>query len=156
MGEKGHYYHQSIIMPNCLRLLNFNGYPEAALLDLACGQGVLSRHIPFDVNYVGIDAAKSLINSARQFNPPQHHEFIVADTSKDLPIKKSNFTHSTVILALQNIEHPLNVFKNVHKHLISEGQFLLVLNHPCFRIPRQSSWQMIPIAKFNTGVLIAI
>jgi hypothetical protein len=26
------------------------------------------------------------------------------------------------------------------KYLKQDGQFLIVLNHPCFRIPRQSSW----------------
>jgi ubiquinone/menaquinone biosynthesis C-methylase UbiE len=142
VGEKGHYYHQSIIMPNSLRLLNIQNDPKSSLLDLACGQGVLGRHIPSQVQYFGVDIAHSLIDAARQYKPPKNHEFIVADASKELPIKKNDFTHAAIILALQNIESPLNVFKNAYKHLTSNGKFLLVLNHPCFRIPRQSSWQI--------------
>lgn len=149
VGEKGHYYHQSVIMPNSLKLLDFTHTSNASLLDLACGQGVLSRHIPSKVNYIGIDAAKSLIHAALQYNPPKHHGFILADAAKELPLKKMDFSHAALILALQNIESPLNVFKNASKHLIPGGYFLVVLNHPCFRIPRQSSWQIDPNSKIQ-------
>jgi hypothetical protein len=34
------------------------------------------------------------------------------------------------------------VFKNAHDHLAPDGKLLLILNHPCFRIPKQSSWEI--------------
>lgn len=147
VGEKGHHYHQSIIMPNCLKLLNLK--ENHSLLDLACGQGVLSRHIPTEMEYVGIDASKSLIQAGRQFKHPKKHEFFIGDVTQNLPIKKEDFSHVSIILALQNIEFPLKVFKNAYKHLAPEGKFLMVLNHPCFRIPRQSSWQIDPKNKIQ-------
>jgi ubiquinone/menaquinone biosynthesis C-methylase UbiE len=139
VGEKGHYYHQSLIIPRVLKLLGLNSYKDISLLDLACGQGVLARALPEEVSYVGLDLAKDLIRLARQHSRP-HLQYEVADVTGSLPIKKMDFTHATVILALQNIEEPLKVFQNVARHLQSGGRFIIVLNHPCFRIPRQSSW----------------
>src|SRR5579872_4859138 len=41
VGEKGHYYHQTVVLPNVLRMLG----KFHSLLDLGCGQGVLARHL---------------------------------------------------------------------------------------------------------------
>lgn len=142
VGEEGHYYHQAIIIPNVLKLLNFSENESASLLDLACGQGVLSRHLPPYVSYVGVDAAGQLIAAAKKYQRPSSHQFIQADISQKLPLQHPPFSHAAIILALQNIEHPVAVFKNASYHLQSGAPFIVVLNHPCFRIPRQSSWKV--------------
>ncbi len=143
VGEQGHYYHQNIIIPNIVKMLNFSDKEKtAALLDLACGQGVLSRHLPPHVSYTGIDIAPQLITSARQYNRNPNHQFMQGDATYPLPTKKTDFTHATIILALQNIEAPLKVFQNAARHLQPNAPFIIVLNHPCFRIPRQSSWKV--------------
>lgn len=142
VGEQGHYYHQNLIIPNLLRLFQLESIDHPSLLDLACGQGILSRHLPEQTNYVGIDIAPNLIRSARQYEKRLRTEFIVSDVTKPLPISKKDFNCASIILALQNIEDPLAVFKNVHKHLEPGSKFIIVLNHPCFRIPRQSSWKV--------------
>ncbi len=133
VGEKGHYYHQSVVLPGALRLLGKKG----SLLDLGCGQGVLARQMP-DCEYVGIDASKELIASAKKMTP--NGLFHVADASKDLPIEKNDFDRAAFILALQNMEHGELATLQASKHLKKGGKLLIVLNHPCFRIPRQSSW----------------
>jgi len=144
VGKKGHHYHQNIIIPKSLKLLDISNSSKSSLLDLACGQGVLSRHIVNQTHYVGIDAAKDLIQAAQQYKESKHHEFIHADVTKELPLKKFDFTHASVILALQNIQDPATLFKNAYLHLAPKGKLLIILNHPCFRIPRQSSWQIDP------------
>jgi len=150
VGEQGHYYHQAVVMPNLLRLLNFSDKEPANLLDIACGQGVLSRHIPQKVSYVGIDAAAQLITAAKKYNKFTHHKFFQADATKEFPLKKDElFTHGTLILAVQNIEDPRKVFKNAAKHLLPNAPFIIVMNHPCFRIPRQSSWKVDPENKIQ-------
>jgi hypothetical protein len=50
------------------------------------------------------------------------------------------FTHAAIILALQNIKEPQKAIANAAKHLTANGSLVIVLNHPAFRIPRQSSW----------------
>jgi len=137
VGEKGHYYHEHVIFPNLLKMMDLKG---AKVLDIACGQGILARQLPKDVSYLGVDISPSLIQSAKEQAHQKHHRFLVQDATGKMVLKEGDFTHATIILALQNISNPLQVFKNIKKHLVPNGKLFIVLNHPCFRIPRQSSW----------------
>lgn len=137
VGESGHYYHQSVIFPNLIRLLDLNS--ASKVLDLGCGQGILARQIPKEISYTGIDFSKPLIQTAKEYKNPNAY-FLVADICKPLPLEKRDFTHATILLALQNVAHPEKALQAASHHLIKGGSLFLVLNHPCFRIPRQSHW----------------
>ncbi|EKD53213.1 MAG: hypothetical protein ACD_61C00109G0001 [uncultured bacterium] len=137
VGLSGHYYHQHTILPNLLKLIT----PTDSVLDLACGQGVLSRHLKSNI-YQGVDISPSLIKYAKEHAVSSNHRFAVGDVTKKLPINKTDFDIVAVILALQNIEKPELVIANAASHLKTGGQLIVVLNHPCFRIPRQSSWEI--------------
>lgn len=141
VGEEGHYYHQKIILPAILRIFDLKSSKEAKILDLACGQGVLGRHIGKDIAYTGIDIAPSFIKEAKKSDASPRHHYLVGDITKPLPIKET-FTNAAIVLALQNVSRPDLVFKNASQHLENNGLFLIVLNHPCFRIPRQSAWEI--------------
>jgi ubiquinone/menaquinone biosynthesis C-methylase UbiE len=141
---QGHYYHQHVVIPGVLRLLDLNAYSikhKANLLDLACGNGVLANAIPKNVEYTGIDIAPSLIKEAQKLDHNPKHKYLVFDVTKPLPISEK-FDAATIILALQNIPDPLAVLKNVSEHLSTGSSLVIVLNHPAFRIPRQSSWEI--------------
>lgn len=136
VGEKGHHYHQAVILPNALRLLG----KFTSLLDLGCGQGVLARHLPKTVEYIGIDTSNALIESAKTFAAGPHIRFLLADASCELQIDKKDFDRATLILSLQNMEQGARAIEAAARHLKKGGKLLIVLNHPCFRIPRQSGW----------------
>lgn len=138
VGTQGHYYHQQIILPNVLRLLNLS--KEDSVVDFACGQGILSQHLPPCKHYLGIDASVSLIQKAKAKQRYPHHQFQVADLSQPLPPPSVPFSHATCILAAQNIASLEGLFGNAAACLKKGGLFICVLNHPCFRIPRQSHW----------------
>jgi len=135
VGKEGHYYHQSLILPNMIRLLKLK--PQESLLDLGCGQGVLQRSIPKTCQYVGVDASKELLAAAKKIS---QGDFIFADACQNLPIEKKDFDAACFLLSLQNMEHPDKAIAIASSHLKKGGRLLLVLNHPCFRIPRQSDW----------------
>ena len=141
VGKEGHYYHQKIVLPGVLRLLELHKTPNPTLLDLACGQGILARFLPKETSYAGIDLSESLIRAAKQEATKNQH-FFVGDVTAKLPVEKQDFTHATFILALQNIKEPARALTNASSHIKKGGMLILVLNHPCFRIPRQSSWQV--------------
>jgi ubiquinone/menaquinone biosynthesis C-methylase UbiE len=140
VGKTGHYYHEKVILPGVLSLLNLS--EKDSLLDLACGQGILSRSIPKSLSYTGIDLSTSLIQSAQEHNVHKNHTFHIGDITKKLPVEKKDFTFCTIILALQNLSHPLGALKNAYAHLCPQGSLLLVMNHPCFRIPKHSGWEI--------------
>lgn len=134
---KGHYYHQHVVIPGVIKLLNVTD--NSNVLDLACGNGVLAKSLPKLAKYTGIDLSESLVKYARNDDKNYHHRYLVADITKPLIIPK-DFTHAAIILALQNLENPSKALRNASDHLISGGKLVIVFNHPAFRIPRQSSW----------------
>jgi ubiquinone/menaquinone biosynthesis C-methylase UbiE len=136
VGKEGHYFHQQVIFPALLPLIGKKG----KLLDLGCGSGVLERALPAGLEYVGIDLSPSLLKVAEEQMKGKKSRFLPGDITKRLPIEENDFTHATIILALQNLEHPNKALENAFSALKKGGTIFLVFNHPCFRIPRQSSW----------------
>lgn len=138
VGKTGHTYHQTVILPQLIPLLNLQ--EGDSLLDLGCGQGILSRHLPPSLPYWGVDLSPALIREAKQLSKNKNHHFIVSDISAPLPVRKKDFRHAVFLLSLQNVEHPKDAIRIASQHLKLNGKLILVLNHPCFRIPRQSAW----------------
>jgi len=134
---KGNYFHEHVIIPGARKLLQLT--PPSKILDFGCGTGVLGRAISREVSYLGIDVAPSLIEEAKREDRSPSHTYMVADVTKPIKID-ADFTHATLILSLQNMKDPFGVFQNAATHLVSNGILIIILNHPCFRIPRQSSW----------------
>lgn len=139
VSTEGHYYHKHIVIPNILKRL---GNSPIKVLDLACGQGILERSLPDNCTYVGVDISKTLITAAKNQRTHKSSIFKIADVSKPLDSLEKDFDLVTVVLALQNITSPLGVIQNASNHLKKGGRLFLILNHPCFRIPRQSSWEI--------------
>jgi ubiquinone/menaquinone biosynthesis C-methylase UbiE len=141
VGDKGHYYHQSVIFPGVLRMLKLP--KNGSLLDVGCGNGVLAKQLPPHIEYTGIDASKNLLDKAPK------GQFIHADATKPFPLEKKDFDAACFILSLQNMEQGQDAIAHTTKHLKPKGQLLLVLNHPCYRIPRQSAWGIDEQAKLQ-------
>jgi ubiquinone/menaquinone biosynthesis C-methylase UbiE len=142
VGTEGHYYHQRIILPGVMKIMDLKNTLDPAVLDIACGQGVLGANLPREVEYIGLDVSPDLIRAATRNDKSKTHSYHVHDVTKPLGISKKNFSHATIILALQNIEHAEKTVLHAAHHLRENGQLIIVLNHPAFRIPRQSMWQV--------------
>lgn len=149
VGEKGHYYHQSVILPSSLRLLGITNKSTGSLLDLGCGQGVLARQIPDSVDYWGVDASAALIRDAKKQTKMANRHFLTGDATLPLPVQKRDFDWAAFILCLQNMEDGKGAIANAGRHLKVGGKLLIVLNHPNFRIPRQSAWGIDEAAKIQ-------
>ncbi|MCH9610280.1 MAG: hypothetical protein S4CHLAM81_13350 [Chlamydiales bacterium] len=134
VGKKGHLFHQEVIWPQLLPLLDCK--KGDSLLDLGCGQGVLFDTLPKGVKYHGVDLGKGLIKEARK----RGNFFTLADICE--PLKIGKFSHVTAILCMQNLEMPEKAIQNASDNIKQGGSFIMVLNHPAFRIPRQTHWEM--------------
>jgi len=135
VSKEGHTYHRTVIFPKLLPMIKGK---QLKVLDLGCGSGPLARQLPKSAEYLGIDISKSLIAKAK-VGQSDKRRFLVKDVTKPLTLD-SNFTHATMILCLQNMADPLGALNNAAKALKTGGKLFVVLNHPCFRIPRQSHW----------------
>jgi ubiquinone/menaquinone biosynthesis C-methylase UbiE len=104
--------------------------------------------MPPSVYYQGLDIAPNLVAFAKEHDLKNNHHFVVADVCRSsIPIQKQDFTHATIILAIQNMKESQMAMKNASTHLAKGGKLVIVMNHPCFRIPRQSSWGIDPDKK---------
>lgn len=138
VGEKGSDYHQKVIIPGTLKLLDPRRGEK--VLDLACGQGVLCRELArAGVEVTGVDAAPNLIKSAIE-RSPKTIKYLVSDAANLKAFADASFDIVTCIMAIQNIEPLDKVISESARVLKNGGGFLIVTSHPCFRIPRQSGW----------------
>lgn len=113
-------------------------------IDIACGDGAFAQGIAVQgARVLGLDIAPALIAKAKNRHIPQA-EFLVADAMKIGQAKlRGPFAGATCILALQNMKDASAVFRGLAPLLPRGAPFVLVLNHPCFRIPRQTHWQWV-------------
>ena len=138
VGESGSEYHREVVIPGTLRLLALQ--PAESAIDIACGQGVLCRALhERGVQVTGVDAAPELIRAARE-RGPQQIRYDVADARELGFLPPDHFNAAACVLAIQNI-HPIQpVFRGVSRLLKPGGRFVLVMMHPCFRGPKETSW----------------
>lgn len=127
-----------VIAPNMQRLLNIT--KGQSVLDVACGSGFFSKYCSeAGATVTGIDIAPELIAIATGLRLP-HATFSVGNVETLPTVADKSIDTAFCILALQNIRNVSSVFKEVNRTLKPGGRFLVVLNHPTFRIPKQSSW----------------
>lgn len=139
-------YQAKVIAPNLLRVLGVDSFADkSTVLDLGCGQGYflnhVKHHVPKGVSVTlqGVDISQELLDIAR-VDLGNDVMLAQADASKLTMIKNSSVDVMYCILALQNMSDLNAVVGEIKRTLKSEGRFVCILNHPAFRIPKQSDW----------------
>lgn len=133
-------FHDEIIHPGVIKLLA----PKRTdvIVDIGCGQGELCRELSeMCHSVVGIDSAKKLIDIARSKTENDNVSYKFLNASKLAGMQSSEFDSAVSVLALQNMEELPKVLSEASRVLKKNGKFVIVMNHPCFRIPRQSGWE---------------
>ena len=131
-------YQKQLILPNILRVLDL--HEGENVLDLACGQGFFARAFnKTGARVTGCDISKELIAIA-QAQSDEKITYVTAQADQLSFSKSSSFDTVVCILALQNIENILSTYKEVSRVLVFGGRFVIVINHPAFRVPKNSSW----------------
>lgn len=140
-------YHEKVIMPRLFRMMG--EIERKDILDLACGQGHISRvMMKGGARVTGVDISAELISFAKTenekekfkggklqsvayFASPSHILSMLKDESQDIII---------CVLAIQNIEKVAETFKECSRVLRKDGRLFIVMNHPSYRIPQGSAW----------------
>lgn len=137
--DQGTDYHQKVVIPGVLRLLQTQ--PDEKVLDLACGQGAVARALHAGGAHVtGVDLSPELIKHARQ-RSPRGIGYLVGDARSLPDLPDCGFDAAICVLAIQNIDPMGPVFAEAARVLRPGGRLVVVLMHPAFRIPRQSGWR---------------
>ncbi|OHA21559.1 MAG: hypothetical protein A2849_04015 [Candidatus Taylorbacteria bacterium RIFCSPHIGHO2_01_FULL_51_15] len=131
-------YQQDLILPNLLRLMEIR--KGERVLDLACGQGLFSRAFhAAGAKVIAADISRELIDIGKE-KSQKEIDFHVA-SAHSLPfLAKGSIDKVAIVLALQNIEDMNATLAECARVLTPRGRAYLVLNHPAFRIPKESSW----------------
>lgn len=138
IGAQGSELYQNVVLPGALKLLNPR--EGEVHLDLGCGQGVFSRAVAeAGAEVTGVDLSPTLIEKARGHRGPADIRYLHRDAAKLGHL--GPFHSLSAILSIQNMPHLAAVCRSAAEVLRPGGRMLWVLNHPCFRIPRQTSWE---------------
>ena len=65
---------------------------------------------------------------------------MVADARKLGPLADGSFDSAACVMAVHDLDDVRSLFANLAAALKPGGVGVIILMHPCFRIPRQSSW----------------
>lgn len=130
-------YQAKVILPNLMRLVPPK---DKRIIDIACGQGFFSLAFAENgANVLGIDISRELIELARK-RARANLRFEVSPADKIVSAENKNFDAALIVLALQNIKEMNGTLREASRVLKNNGTLALVLNHPCFRIPKESAW----------------
>lgn len=141
VGEAGSDYHRHVILPAALRLLDAR--PGESLLDLCCGQGVLLGHLleREPARVTAVDASPRLVEAAqRRHAKDPRVRFFVADAAKPGPWADGKHDAAVCLMAVHDVADLDGLCRGLARALKPGGRAVLVMMHPCFRIPRQSHW----------------
>ena len=131
-------YHEKVILPNLTRLVD--AQKDELILDLASGQGYFTRAFAKSgAELTGLDISPELIAIAKKESASTITYNI--GSAEDLSaFADGHFDKVVIVLAIQNIEFVHKVFGEASRVVKRDGTLHIVMNHPAFRIPKQSSW----------------
>ena len=132
-------YQKTLIIPNLLRMMDIG--KSDSILDIGCGEGIMSRSfMEKGASVSGCDISPELIAIAKKASPPSIR-FEMAKAEDLSVFGDEHFKKAAFVLSIQNIKGATEAFSEISNHLIKGGKLYIVINHPCFRIPKFSSWE---------------
>lgn len=135
--EQGDTYHTKVILPNLERIVASK--TGISILEIGCGEGFFARAFAkTGATVIASDIGKELIALARgKGGGPEYH----VSPGEDLSwVRLRSQDIVVAVLTLQNMEKIEPVMKEVANVLRPGGRFVIVLNHPAFRIPKATEW----------------
>lgn len=141
VGADGSKYHRLLAIPAVLELLA--PQPDDHILDIGAGQGVLAPYIlRSGARYTGVDASPRLLQRARQRHG-RSATFLQADARSlhtHRRLDAGSFDGVVFLLSIQDMDPLDAVLASAAQMLRPGGRAVLLMTHPCFRVPRQSGW----------------
>lgn len=141
VGVDGSDYHKNVILPAAIELLAVNKGDD--VVDICCGQGVLVRHLrkAGARNILGVDASGKLIGAAQQrYGVEKNTSFLRADACVPGDWADGSFDAAACVMAVHDVPDADGLMANISASIKPGGRAVIVMMHPCFRIPKESHW----------------
>jgi ubiquinone/menaquinone biosynthesis C-methylase UbiE len=151
LGDTGDLWHRALIDPPLLALVG-----EVAgmrLLDLACGNGYLSRRFARQgATVTAVDTNAPLLERIRQreAQEPLGITYLLADAAHLDMLQDGTFDLVVCNMALMDIEDAAGAIQEVSRVLAPGGRFVASLSHPCFEKVNTSGWAIERIYPVTT------
>jgi ubiquinone/menaquinone biosynthesis C-methylase UbiE len=142
-GDEGDLWHRALIDPPLLRLAG--DVRGLQVLDLACGNGYLSRRFARQgATVTAVDANAPLIEivRAREEQEPLGITYHVTDASHLDMLEDGVVDLVICSMALMDIENATGAIQEVSRVLKSRGRFVASISHPCFDKVNTSGWDI--------------
>jgi len=141
VGAEGSEHHRRLAIPALLDLLEPARGEQ--VLDVGCGPGVLAPHVAAaGARYTGVDASRKLLAFARRHHG-RHGRFLEGDATRLRELSElgeASFDAAVFLLSIQDIDPLEDALASAAWAVREGGRVVLLMTHPCFRIPRQSGW----------------
>ncbi|MFZ3265957.1 MAG: methyltransferase domain-containing protein [Terriglobales bacterium] len=122
------------------------------ILDAACGDGMLWRHIARRHHYVGVDFSARPLERASRYHPAT---YIRGDLNR-LPFAAQTFDLAVSLQALQYLEEPQRAVREIGRVLRPDGRLLLTLpNDASFKYRRQGV-PSLQLHRFRRGDMVEL
>jgi 2-polyprenyl-3-methyl-5-hydroxy-6-metoxy-1,4-benzoquinol methylase len=135
-GDKGNMFHQRLVSPSVERLLALE--PGEQVLDIACGSGVMARHLAaLGGRVTAVDFSPALIERAKMRGQPAgepiRYEVVDAtDETALIRLGKAQYEAIVCTMALMDMPVIAPLFRAVRQLLAEGGRFVFTTAHPAF------------------------
>ena len=135
MGERGNDFHTELILPAFDRLVTVE--PGEEVLDIGCGNGVVSRYLANrGAQVTGIDASVDLIDHARTYRDKVSYAVVDATVEEELlGLGQQRFAAAVSSNVLMDMPSITPLMRGLAQLLLPGSHFVFSLTHPCFQNP---------------------
>jgi len=140
-GDDGDLWHRTLIFPGILKVIG--PVKGRDILDVGCGNGSLVRILARMGNRVmGVDGSPRIIElaKAREEASPLGAVYLASDAANLSMFEANSFDLVTTCMALMDMPDAAGAIKEMGRVVKRTGRCVMLFSHPCFDIPKASSW----------------
>jgi len=140
-GDAGDLWHRTLIFPGILKVVgNVKGRD---ILDVGCGNGSLARILARMENRVtGVDVSAGIIEHAKRREAADSLgvAYFASEAANLSRFDANSFDLVTSCMALMDLSDAAGAIREMGRVVRHSGRCVMLFSHPCFDIPRASSW----------------
>lgn len=120
------------------------------IVEIGCGQGIISKQVPVGTEYIGIDPSSTLIERAKQLYDSNDRSFLEGD-AYELPLKDASTEAVLSVWVWSHLQDLQLAAREMSRILKPNGTFLIINANPATYPERKGFYKSYEIIE---GVLV--